>query len=318
MRGIHRRRLVEVFRVSDIEPSEVNVGRRSTSDKFAQEHSDVASPSHVRVEREGLPASYRMRADAHYVEQLTSRRERAERLDTARHVNGAADMTDREATPERRDRRSDRVMAQLEEEIAAIASAATMLTSDVSPLARRMSLDLVRSQAWRAAWLLRASALLDGRHRGQIRSRAVGTILEQIRQGLAPECRLAGASLHLQASDWNAVVSVDEAALVAGVTAGVFATLSLAGSFDTMAVRVAFDVTGAEIRQVEIAQDEIAAVSSANLRFFDPTWGDRPGGWSAGIAALAVRSAAQQLGGSAVFLPGERRGTVVRLNLARV
>lgn len=309
---------VEVSRVSDIEPSDVNLGRRSTPDKFATEHPDVASAANGRSEREGLPASYRMRADAHYVEQLSSRRERVERLDMARHANGAAEMSEREPMPERRDRRSDRVMAQLEEEIAAIASAAAMLGTDAAPIARRLSVDLVRSQAWRAAWLLRASALLDGRYRGHVRSRSVGTLLEQIRQGLTPECRLAGATLHLQANDWNTPVSVDETALVAAVTAAVFATLSLVAPFDALAIRVSFDAAGGEVRQVEIGQDEAAAVPGASLRFFDGTWADRPGGWSAGIAALTVRSAAQQLGGSAVFLPGDRRGTIVRLNLARI
>lgn len=302
--------------MSDIDPSDVTIGRRTTPDKFSAEHSDAAS-ANGRAEREGLPATYRMRADAHYVEQLTSRRERAERLDTVRPTNGSLEMSERELASERRDRRSDRVMAQLDEEIAAIASAATMLSSDVPPLARRMSADLIRSQAWRAAWLLRASALLDGRHRGQSRAKSVGALLEQIRQGLTPECRLAGAALHLSASDWNTPVSVDEVALVAGVTAAVFATLSMATPSDTLTLRVNCDIQGGELRQVEVSQDEIAAVAGASLRFFDSTWVDRPGGWSAGLAALTVRAAAQQLGGSAVFLPGERRGTTVRLNLAR-
>lgn len=303
--------------MSDIDPSEVTAGRRTTPEKFPGEHSDT-SAANGRTDREGLPASYRMRADAHYVEQLATRRERAERLDSTRHVATGPEVTDREAAAERRDRRSDRVMMQLDEEIAAIASAATLLSSDVSPLARRMSAELIRSQAWRASWLLRASALLDGRHRGQSRTRAIGTLLEQLRQGLMPECRLAGATLHLQASDWNTPVVIDEAAVIAGVTAAVFATLGMAGQGDNLAIRVALETGGGELRQVEVTQDDIAAAPGASLRFFDSTWGDRPGGWSAGLAALTVRSAAQQLGGSAVFLPGERRGTTIRLNLSRI
>jgi nitrogen-specific signal transduction histidine kinase len=48
-------------------------------------------------------------------------------------------------------------------------------------------------------------------------------------------------------------------------------------------------------------------------RFFDPLWSERPGGWVAGLGASAARAVAQQQGGSAVFLAGERRGTTIRL-----
>lgn len=311
--------VVEVPSVSDIDPSEVTVGRRTTPDKFTSEHSDAAAgAAGLRSEREGLPSTYRMRADAHYVDQLASRRERvdrADRLDAPRQSAGLVDVSDRETPLERRDRRSDRVMAQLAEEIAAIASAAATL-ADRSPLVRRMGADLVRAQAWRASWLLDASALIDGRHRGQWRSKAMSQIVEHLRQGLSPECRLAGATIDLQATDWNTPVTVDEPALVAAVTGAVYGTLNLGASTEGMRIRVAFEAAGGELRQVEVAQDDATAAPGSNLRFFDASWSDRPGGWSAGLAALAVRGAAQQLGGSAVFIPGERRGTTIRLNLA--
>lgn len=285
--------------MSDIDPSEAGVGRR-------------ANP-----EREGLPPTYRMRADAHYVEQLATRRERADRLDAPRPSAGNGDVPDRETPVERRDRRSDRVMAQLGEEISAILSAATMLSADGSALAQRVSADMIRAQAWRASWLLKASALVDGRHRGQTRPKAIGPLLEQIRQGLMPECRLAGATLRVHATDWETPVAVDEAALSAAITGAVFATLTIAGTEDVN-IRVTVDTAGGEVRQVEISQDDAAVPSAASLRFFDPTWADRPGGWSAGLAALTVRSAAQQLGGSATLVPGDRRGTTIRLNLSRI
>lgn len=258
-----------------------------------------------------------MRADAHYVEQLASRRERAERLEAPRPAVANGDVPERETPIERRDRRSDRVMVQLGEEIAAILSAATMLsTADGSALARRVSTDMIRAQAWRASWLLKASALVDGRHRGQTRPKAIGPMLEQIRQGLLPECRLAGAALRVQTTDWDATVAVDETALAAAITGAVFATLSIAGA-DDVSIRVHVETAGGDVRQVEVSQDDASVPSATSLRFFDPTWGDRPGGWSAGLAALTVRSAAQQLGGSATLVPGDRRGTTIRLNLSR-
>jgi len=253
-----------------------------------------------------------MRADAHYVDQLASRRH--ERVERSASTVSESDETHQ---TEARDRRQEKLLAQVGEEIASIAAAASLLTPDGSSLARRLSVDLIRAQAWRASWLLRSHALLDGGPRGQSRPRPVSALLEQIRQGLTPECRLAGVSLQIQATDWNSSVSVDEASIVAGVTGAVMATLGVLGHAEGAIIRVSVEASGTEIRTIEVAQDDVAAGSAWGHRCFDPTWTDRPGGFTATIGALSARAAAQQHGGSASVAVGERRGTTVRLNLAR-
>jgi signal transduction histidine kinase len=290
------------------------VGRRPVPEKFNQDLSDVPpqAPSHAKTEREGLPPGYRMRADAHYVEQLSSRRvERHERSGVA------VSETDEAAQAEARDRRQEKLLAQVAEEIAAIAAAANLLTPDGASLARRLSIDLIRAQAWRASWLLRALAMLDGGPRGHSRPRPLSALLEQIRQGLAPECRLAGISLQVQSSDWNAAVSVDEASVAAGVTGAVMATIGLLGQTEGAIIRVAVEASGTDLRSIEVTQDDVTAPTAWGHRCFDPTWTDRPGGFNATIGALSARAAAQQHGGSASVTVGERRGTTIRLNLAR-
>jgi hypothetical protein len=299
--------------VSDIETSDLTLGRRSIPDRFASERKDDVQDSPTpRPEREGLPASYRMRADAHYVEQLVSRRERAERPEASRSQSGQGDMAEHDAAGER-DRRSDRVMSQVSEEITTIASAAAMLAAETSPLARRVGLELVRAQAWRASWLLKASVIVDGRHRGTMKPAPLGSIVEQLRQGLAPECRLAGVTLQLQASDANAIVAVDVPLVTAGVTGAVIATLGLMGEAEGATIRVVLEAAGHDLRSVEVTQDLVSAPAAAGLRFFDPGWSDRPGGWTAGMGALSARGAAQHAGGSAAFVPGDRRGSTIRL-----
>lgn len=306
--------------MSDIESSEIGVGRRAPQDKFSSDPTDPPpNGGHARPEREGLPATYRMRADAHYVDQLASRRDRAERGEASRHVPSAIDSTDRQEAADQRDRRSDRVMTHLSEEIAAITAAAAMLAADGPALARRVSADLVRAHAWRASWLLRASALIDGRHRAQTRPKPIGSILEQVRQGLTAECRLAGITLHVYATDWNTVVAADEQAVVAGITGAVFATLGLTGQAEGAAIRIAVESGGGELRSIEVSQDDVPAPPSASLRFFDTSWADRPGGSIAGLGALTARAVANQLGGSATFgTSADRRGTVIRLNLSKI
>lgn len=299
--------------MSDIDPSEMTaVGRRAVSEKFAQDAPDA--PASAKAEREGLPPGYRMRADAHYVEQLSTSSRRAERVDSAR----AAVDSDPELQGDARERRQERLLAQVGEEIAAIGTAANLLTGDGATLARRLSVDLIRAQAWRASWLLRSHAMLDGAPRAQVRPRPIGALLEQIRQGLTPECRLAGVSLQIHASDWNASVPVDDAAIVAGVTGAVVATLGLLGQADGAAVRIVADASNGELRAIEVSQDDVSASPALSHRLFDATWIDRPGGFTAMIGALSARAAAQQHGGSASVSLGDRRGTTIRLNLARM
>lgn len=301
--------------MSDIDPADLTVsGRRSHTEKFNPDAAETAgaTPALGRPEREGLPAGYRMRADAHYVEQLASRR--ADKQDRTERVSDAGDG---DVASEARERRSERLLAQLSDEINAISAAAGLLTTDGAALPRRLSVVLIRAQAWRASWLLRAHALLDGGYRGHARPRPVSALLEAIRQGVTPECRLAGVSVQVQCSDWNATIAVDEATFVAGITGAVIATLGVLGAADGGQVRISAEVSGSELRSVEVSQDEVAASPALGLRFFDLSWSDRPGGFMAAVGALTARAAAQQHGGSAAFVSGERRGTTIRLSMAR-
>jgi hypothetical protein len=250
-----------------------------------------------------------MRADAHYVDQLSGRRpDRAERDRDSARVVAAPEVDEADA----RERRSERILAQLQEELATLASGTAML-SNGSGLARRIGVDLVRVETWRANWLIRAHALVDGRERAALRPRPLGPLVDQIRQGILPECRLAGVALQVTASDWNGTVNVDEAVLTAGVTGAVLATLGLIGSQEGAEIRIAFDASGGELRTVEITQDEAVPGPSAAVRFFDLAWADRPGGWLAGLGAVTARLAAQQHGGTAVFQVADRRGSLIRI-----
>src|SRR5262245_62089037 len=190
------------------------------SESISEEPEDAAAapaPSR-KAEREGLPPGYRMRADAHYVEQLTSRRgEKA--IEQPRTLSESSE----------RYARADQLLTQLAEDLATVESAVAGLSAETSRMAKRVNVDLIKSQIWRASWSLRANAILGGAHRGQIRPRPLGFLLGQVRSGWAAECRLAGITLHVHASDWNAVVAVDEASVVVGLTGALVSTLGLVG-----------------------------------------------------------------------------------------
>jgi hypothetical protein len=301
--------------VSDIDPADATIGRRALPETFTPDLVDTpATPR--KAEREGLPPSYRMRADAHYVDQLSSRRAHADTPRAPRDAD-ALDL-DPAGDPRRdgRDRKSDRAFAALAEDLATIESAASLLGEDTSPLGRRVSLDLIKAHAWRASWLLKAQALVDGPVRGHFRARSLAPLLLKVRDGLAAECRLSGTTLDLQAVDWQASCQIDEAGLTTGVTGAVMATLGLMGPADGAAIKLTL-VTAGDAPAIEISQDAVAVRASVAQRFLDPAWVDRPGGWTAALGAGAARTAAHQHGGSATFVLGDVRGSVLRLTLAR-
>jgi hypothetical protein len=307
--------------VSEIDPADATLtGRRAAPETLPPDLVESSAPSsRNKSEREGLPPGYRMRADAHYVDQLTARRGQVEARSSGRETD-PFDPADSVADPRERrdgrDRRGDRALAQVAEDLATIDSAVGLLGEDASALGRRVSLDLIRAHVWRASWLLKAQALVETPARGFFRTRPLAVVLQRIADGFAPECRLNGSAIDLHAADWRAACPIDEAGLMTGVAGAVVATLGLLGPAEGATVRVTL-TTGSEAPVIEIAQDAVPVRAAMAQRFLDPAWTDRPGGWIAALGAAAARTAAHQHGGSAAFALGDVRGSVLRLTLGR-
>lgn len=250
-----------------------------------------------------------MRADAHYVDQLSTRRSERGPADIAR-IESRRESSDREGAE--RHRRSDRVLMQLSENIATIQSAAALIGSEMSPVARRTSLDLIRSHAWRAGWLFRAHELLDGLHRSHVRTQEIGTVLAQVRDSLGAECRLTGSSLTARCADWNAEIEIDEEMLVAGIAGAVLATLALAGPDDGVEIELSAALTNGELRTIEVTQNTVRISTANDARSYDHSRTERPGNWTASLGATVAKTVAHLAGGEVVFLAGEKRGSTVR------
>jgi hypothetical protein len=289
----------------------------------------------IKPEREGLPPGYRMRADPHYVELLSSGG-RAERARTEVRQDGRSEgksegrsegksegrivPRDSELTAVARVPRERRIFSHLIEEITAIEAAAALLAGDASPLTRRVSLDLIKAQAARAAWLLRAQSIVAGAAPELApRTRQLGVLLGQLRDRLAAECRLVGVGLQI-ATESTASVTVDDGALSLGVTGAVVALLPFLSGVENAFVRIEAiveeDGDEDDLQAVEISQDAITLSATARQRFFDADWQDRPGGWLAGTGASVAMATAERLGGRASLSTGARRGCTIRLGFA--
>lgn len=276
------------------------------------ESSDLQAGDSIKPEREGLPSGYGMRADSHYVELLsTSPRTERPRVEPVRLREDHAQV---------RAARDRRVLEHLSGDVAAIEAAAAMLSAEATPLARRVSLDLIKAQSARASWLLRAQALLSG-HDADRASRAhvIGDVLAGVRDRLAAECRLNGVGLQVTCES-RAAVAIDDTLLTVGVTGAVLSLAGLLTGVEGAVIRVdaLVEVDGDEddLQSIEVSQDTVAVPSSVKLRYFDGDWVERPGGWLGAIGAATAEAAAVQIGGGINLSVGSRRGCTVRFEFA--
>lgn len=304
--------------MSEFDPADVAVsGRRSLPETYTDVPDDNAPAGPTRREREGLPPGYRMRADAHYVDQLTTRRTDRPGAETFSRIaarTGERVAVERTAgdAPVQIDRRSDQLLAELAEEIGTIESAVALLGGEASPMARRVSIDLIRAQTWRAGWLLRAHALINGQHRGRLQPRPLGPILSQVRDGFAAECRLSGIALHVRLPDWTASATVDEKALIAGLAGAVVWTLALVGQAEGAVVTLTAAVDAGQVKSIEVSQDAVMTPGPAD----NPRQRQVPDDWTATLGASVARTVAQQHRAEAAFLVGDRRHSTVRFTFS--
>jgi hypothetical protein len=249
-----------------------------------------------------------MRADAHYVDSLSA----SARVDRARDRARLAEGDD----PAPRVLDDRRLLDQVTEGVAAIESAAAMLVADKSPLGRRVGLDLIRAQASRASWLMRAHALLGAADPDAVvRRRPLGALLADVRERAGVECRLNGFALEVRITDEAAALQFAEGAVSVGLTGAVMAQLGLANGADAGVIRIQAAVLRGELASIDVTQDAAPVAASASARFFDAAWTGRPGGWLAAVGAATARAGAERLGGTATVPPADGRGCTIRWTL---
>jgi hypothetical protein len=211
---------------------------------------------------------------------------------------------------------AERLHLQLAEDLATIQGAVTLLANDPPGVTRQISLDLIRHQSWRAAWLLRAFGILEGSPAPRFRARRLGALLTHVRDGLAAECRLRRIGLEFKAADWDAAVEIDEVLVSAALTGAVVATLGLIDQAEWAVVRVSAESEDGRLRKLDVTQEEVSIDDDTRRRFFDQSWTARPGGWTAAIAAGTARAVALLHDGEAALESSGRRGSRLTLTFA--
>jgi hypothetical protein len=237
----------------------------------AQPLEDDGEGDEVRPAREGLPSSYRMRHDTHYVEQIAVR--------------------PRPAIPAS-------VFSDLTEHLGAIGACLHLFGDRERPLRERVAMGLVHAEVQRAAWLSQALGVLAGEP-SVVGSRVnVGPLAERVIAAFTPERVLAGVEFDYECERGPHVVDGDEQLLAIALAGIVSAVHVLVERAHGARVRVVVSADGPRPGvRVTVSQEVISLPPAWRTRFFDMAWPERPGGISVGARLAAARRVAELHGG---------------------
>ncbi len=257
---------------------------------------DESADEPARPAREGLPPSYRMRHEAHYVEALVA-------PPTPVGTPAAAPPPlPIEPPPAASPRAVDvtGVIDTLQASLEAIDASLAQLSRRGRPLRDRVAIDLARAEAARARFAVDAAAVLQADPLPSLDEVDLAAVCRAVDDAFAPEYRLAGGAPAVTMPATAAPVFGDERLLttaVGGVLAAVRALIEDRGETARITITLAPRVDTAN-RTVEISQSAVRVPVAAHARFFDPTWAAHPAGATAALQLAAARRIAEAHGGA--------------------
>ncbi len=284
--------------------------------------------------REGLPPTYRMRAETHYVDLLESRsaEARERRGDDALNEEPpdeesfAPPLASRSAAPlpiAGRDAAPAPLMLSdptlhagrdLAQALTTLAACADLLNGSQSELSRGVVGNLVRAEAWRASTLLHATRIV--RKELPVTRTAVSVlgVIDQVVQGFSSERRLRPIVIESETElPYGSIIGGDEKLFAGALANAVLATLALVEHVPNARVVVSAAVDGAQLT-FAVTQSVVMPPAQWQIRAFDPQWTDRIGGVPALVAMLAIRDTAAIHGGTAAATI-EARGTKIAFTI---
>ena len=218
---------------------------------------ESAEPSNEPPVREGLPRSFRMRADKHYVEMLDTPPQRASREPAVtpppavRHEE-SVDAAALAAVQAGRD---------LAQSLAALLASTSLLSDRGPALASTVAANLIRAEAWRATCLLRVSRFLRGELLPTPKPVRAQSIVDQLLKLIEPERRLRGVVIDARVSVGDRVLSVDEDLLLTALSGLLMATIGLTEEQSALTVTVTAEAKGSDV-VFGILQEQAAAPSN--------------------------------------------------------
>lgn len=290
---------------------------------------DVADATTAPV-REGLPPSYRMRHEPHYVEALVARSSAPAVLPTAVAmmepapepvpapapaavpVSASADSGD---SPLAASLAS--AAASLAEAFDAIQAALRDLPTSGRPLRDRVAIELARAEATRGRWLADAAVVMQSEPMPALDEVDLVRVLRGVIAALGPESRLSGGAAAITVPEGVCTVFGDERLLTTAVGASLAAMRAVIedrGDARKLSVSVSPRRDGS-MRTLEISQWALRLPVAAYDRFFDGDWRDHPGGAAAAMLLAAARRIALAHGGGLDLAPINGGGSCLLLSV---
>ena len=237
-----------------------------------------------RAVRQGLPPGFRMRHDAHYVDELESRRRPADPV-----APGLAFPTSIPVTFALRD---------MSQELEGVASCFNLVDRRARPLRERVGLSLARvgvQRNMRAFQALRVLLEDPAPERAPI---SLNTIVEQTVQSFDEELRIIDSRTALDLHEGPIRTNADARMLLIAIQ-GCVGTLAsmIEASGQGGAIHLATRI-GEGVACCEMRQDSYRMAADRFGRLADLEWCERPGGIPAGISLAAAARVAQAHGGA--------------------
>ncbi len=266
--------------------------------------------------REGLPPSYRMRHEPHYVDALVARSVPAEPAATvvpAPVVEAPPAVTESAAVM----RALSDAASALAEAFDAIQAALRDVPTRGRPLRDRVAIELARAEATRGRWLADAGVVLQSDPMPALDVVDLSRVLRTVVEANGPESRLSGGEAAMPVPAGACPVFGDERLLTTAVGASLAAMRAVIedrGDARKMAITLA-PRQAAAARTLEIAQSAVRVPASAYPRFFDAAWREHPAGATGALLLAAARRIAVAHGGALEIAAIDGGGCCLRLSV---
>ena len=242
-----------------------------------------------------------MRHDAHYVDELESRRRSSDVQAPALAFPTSVPVTF--------------ALHDMSQELEGVASCFNLVSTKGRPLRERMGLSLARVGVERNLRAFQALRVLLEDPPIEPRLMSLNAIVEHTAHGFGEELRLTGSSVSLDPSEVPIRLNADARMLSLALQACVGTLVSLveASTFEG-SIHITTR-TSDGFASVEMRQDAYRLSADQFSRLADLEWSDRPGGIPAGTALAAAARIAQAHGGALDARRTEGGGCVLILTV---
>lgn len=215
---------------------------------------DTPAATDASPTREGLPRSFRMRADRHYVEMLDAPTNRplSDAPPASPGVVPPADTASDEAAHAARDASSE-----LAQSLAALRVSTNLLSERGAGLAATVAANLIRAELWRATCLLQGSRVLRGELSPSSKPVRARSLLDAVLAATGPERRLRAIALDERLEVGDHSILGDEELLVCALSGLLIATIGLLEGRPDPAIAVSAEIVGNDV-VVRFSQEQAA------------------------------------------------------------